>query len=231
MIISGLQKLTLLDYPGRVAATVFLGGCNFRCPFCHNATLVKSPSECEAIEDKKLLSFLETRRGILDGVCITGGEPLLRDDIGSLISDIKSLGFAVKIDTNGSRPEMLDKLLSTGVVDMVAMDIKAAPDNYTLATATKIDIGAIDRSIRLIMEKAPDYEFRTTYVKPLHSEWDVIEIAKWISGARAYYIQNFKDSGDLINGNGFSPFSDEELTGFLELARKYAPNSHIRGDS
>ena len=229
MIISGLQKLTLLDYPGKVACTVFLSGCNFRCPFCHNALLVERPSEAENMSEEKFLSFLKKRVGILDGVCITGGEPLLRKDITEFALKIKALGFSVKIDTNGSRPDMIKELVDSGAVDKFAMDIKSSPEKYSLTAACDVNIDDIQRSVSLIMNSGVDYEFRTTVVNPIHTKYDFEEIGMLIKGAKAYFLQSFNDSGDLIDGEGFSAYGDEEMNGFLESVKKYVPNAKIRG--
>ena len=229
MIISGLQKLTLLDYPGKVACTVFLGGCNFRCPFCHNALLVERPGEAENISEEKFFDFLKKRQGVLDGVCITGGEPLLRKDIVEFALKIKSLGYSVKIDTNGSKPEMIKELIEKGAVDKFAMDIKSSLDKYTLAIGTDVDTEDIKRSVKYIMESGVCYEFRTTVVDPLHDESDFEEIGKLIEGADAYFLQSFADSGDLIDGEGFSAYSDEMMQTFLDTVKKKVPSARIRG--
>ena len=228
MIIKGLQKLTLLDFPSRLAATIFLGGCNMRCPFCHNASLVLR-GEGESISEEELLSFLEIRRGKLSGVCITGGEPTLYPELPSFINKIRSLGYAVKLDTNGTNPDMLDDLISSGAIDYVAMDIKSSRAGYQIASGgTNIDLALIERSVEILLSGRVDYEFRTTVVNELHTVSDMEDIGRWIVGAKRYFLQCFKDSGDLISG-GFSAPSTKSLAEFLEVVRAYVPNAQIRG--
>lgn len=229
MRICGLQKLTLLDYPGKIAATVFLGGCNFRCPFCHNASLVLSPGDAPEITREELLTFLETRRGLLDGVCVTGGEPLMSDGATALIRDIKALGFCVKLDTNGSFPERLGELLSEGLVDYVAMDIKNSPEKYTLTAGLEsLDIEKIKKSAALIMASGAEYEFRTTLVRELHERRDLITVGEWLTGAEKYFLQHFEDSGDLI-GSGLSGCSKEESEAFARALTPYFGSVATRG--
>ncbi len=227
MLISGLQKLTLLDFPGRLAATVFLGGCNFRCPFCHNASLVLAPSECERISEQELLSFLESRKGKLSGVCITGGEPTLYPDLKELIIKIKNMGFAVKLDTNGTNPSLLSELADEGLIDYVAMDIKNSPESYEKTVGVSVDIEKIKRSVAFLLLGKVDYEFRTTVVRELHKIEDFIAISSWIKGAKRYFLQTFEDSGDLI-GSGFSAYSREETEAILRAVLPYVPNAQIR---
>ncbi len=199
MRIDGLQKMTLLDFPGKVACTVFTGGCNFRCPFCHNALLVtKLPEKPDYTEDE-ILSFLEKRVGLLDGVAITGGEPLLNPDIADFIRKIRSMGYAVKLDTNGSFPERLKAIVSEGLVDYVAMDIKNRKEKYAETIGLKNhDLSKIEESVEFLKSGAVDYEFRTTVVKQFHTVEDIRAAAEWISGAKRYFLQNFVDSGELI---------------------------------
>ena len=232
MIIKGFAKLTLLDYPGRVACTVFTGGCNFRCPFCHNASLAVRAGEVDTIPEEEVFELLRKRRGVLDGVCITGGEPLMHGEaLEDFIRRVKELGFAVKLDTNGSYPERLEDLLEKGLVDKVAMDIKNSTERYgETAGIENFDISPILRSIEILKNSRVDYEFRTTVVDELHSTQDIENIGKLISGAKAYYLQSFVDSGDLI-GSGMSTPGDEKMAKFLEISRKYVKNSHIRGNS
>ena len=169
MIIKGLQKTTLLDFPGKVACTVFTAGCNFRCPFCHNASLVTRPGDVDEISEESFFSYINKRKGILDGVCITGGEPLMSHGIEDFIRRIKQTGLLVKLDTNGAYPEKLKALLDEGLIDYVAMDIKNSREKYAMTVGLKEYPEKIEESIKLIMEKAPDYEFRTTVVKELHT--------------------------------------------------------------
>ena len=228
MIIKGLQKLTLLDYPGRLAVTVFLGGCNFRCPFCHNASLVVRDGG-ERITEEELFAFLESRRGKLSGVCITGGEPTLYPTLPTFIKRIRALGYAVKLDTNGTNPDMLESLVCDGLVDYVAMDVKSSLDRYAaVAGVPDLDTAPIERSIDFLLEGRVEYEFRTTVVRELHSAADLEALARRIKGARAYFFQPFKDSGDLIE-DGFSSYSEAEISELISLIRTYIPSAQIRG--
>ena len=192
MLISGLQKLTLLDYPGRVACTVFTGGCNFRCPFCHNAPLVLPERLARDSSEEAVLAFLSKRRGVLDGVAVTGGEPLLHRDIGAFLEKVKALGFSVKLDTNGSFPDRLRALVSAGLVDRGAMDVKNSPALYEKTAGAAVDMAAIARSRDFLLSGAVDYEFRTTVVKGLHTKESLMDAARWIRGAKEYYLQQFK---------------------------------------
>ncbi len=228
MKLFGLQKLTLLDFPGHTACTVFTGGCNFRCPFCHNAPLVTALSETPFMEENEFFSFLETRRGILDGVCITGGEPLMQKDLPDFIEKIKNMGFLVKLDTNGSFPERLAALVDRGLLDFVAMDIKNSLEKYSLTAGCEIDLSAIEKSIDLLLADKVDYEFRTTVVKELHTEEDIEKIATRICGAKHFYLQNFVDSGNLI-GTGLSAHSEENMIRMRSRAQGLLENVSIRG--
>ncbi len=229
MRIMGLQKLTLLDYPDKIACTVFLGGCNFRCPFCHNSSLISvNESESEVSYDE-LMTFLKKRVGTLDGVAITGGEPLINDDIETLLRDIKDLGYSVKLDTNGSFPSRLKYLIENGLVDYVAMDIKNSPEKYALTCGKKImDLSGVTESINYLLKGNVPYEFRTTVVKELHEAADFEQIGKLIAGADAYYLQSFIDSGDILC-DGFSAYDTDDLRFFRSLLVKYVPNTHLRG--
>ena len=229
MLIKGLQKTTLLDFPQKVACTVFTGGCNFRCPFCHNASLVKLTDD-ERIDNDEFFSFLNKRVNILDGVCITGGEPLLQKDIFEFIQRIKSLGYAVKLDTNGAYPNELNSLISAGLIDYVAMDIKNSRSKYAKTCGVSVNIDDIQKSIDLLSSSGIEYEFRTTVVRELHSTEDIIEIAEWISAAPKYFLQSFKDSGDILSG-GLSSYSDSEMKEILEKALKLNPHIELRGIS
>lgn len=230
MILKGLQKTTLLDFPTKLACTVFTGGCNFRCPFCHNASLVLKPELNQTLPTDDFLNFLRKRRGILEGVCITGGEPLLQKDIADFIREIKALGYAVKLDTNGSFPELLNTLIESSLLDYVAMDVKSSREKYPLLTGTEKYIDEVSRSIELLKEDKVDYEFRTTVIRELHSSADFEDIGKWISGAKRYFLQLFKDSGDLIE-NGFSAYGEEEMKAILDTVKEYVPNAELRGMS
>lgn len=235
MKICGLQKTTLLDFPQKTACTVFTGGCNFSCPYCHNASLVIDNDFEEAISEEEFFAFLKKRKGILDGVCITGGEPLIQKDIEEFMCKIKNKGYLVKLDTNGSFPQRLKSLVKSGLVDYVAMDIKNSPKNYEVAVGIPyIDIKKINDSINFLMENCIDFEFRTTAVKGIHTQNDFEKIGKWIKGEEKYFIQNFIDSGDTIfsrisENYAFSGFSQEEMNGFVKIVRHYVPNSKMRG--
>lgn len=230
MVIKGLQKTTLLDFPGRLAATIFTGGCNFRCPFCHNASLVLRGGDVEEVPAEDLFSYLDKRSGLLDGVCITGGEPLINPDIDVLIRKIRSYGLLVKLDTNGAFPERLEALLDEGLLDYVAMDVKNTDEKYgiTIGLGENYDIGAINKSIDIIMKKAPDYEFRTTIVRELHDISDVANIAKKLLGAKKYFLQKYVDSGDILS-SGYSAYSDAEMLEMLDEARSILPVTILRG--
>ena len=228
MEIQGLQKMTLLDYPGKVACTVFLGGCDLRCPFCHNGELVEGEAPA-ALNDGELTAFLKKRQGLLDGVCVTGGEPLLRPELEGLLSQIKSLGFPVKLDTNGSHPDRLRRLTEAGLVDYVAMDIKNSPERYgETAGRSGLDLAPFRESVSFLLSGAVDYEFRTTLVRELHRPEDLDAIAAWLAGAPRYYLQNFVDSGNLI-GRGYHGFTAEQLQGFAERVRPFFGAVELRG--
>lgn len=227
MDISGLQKTTLLDYPGYVACTVFLGGCNLRCPFCHNAPLVLT-NPAPQMQEEEFLAFLRKRRGVLDGVCITGGEPTLRAGLPEFIGKIRELGFRVKLDTNGTHPGMLEMLLKDGLLDYVAMDIKNSPRRYRETCGGVDALEAVRQSAALLMESGVDYEFRTTCVKPLHDPSALTEIGQWLGGAKRYYLQNFVDSGTLV-GSGISGLTKEEMEALCQTVLPYIPNTHLRG--
>lgn len=228
MILAGLQKLSLLDYPGKLCATLFLQGCNLRCPFCHNAGLIPFDAP-PFLTEAELLDFLESRKGKLEGVCITGGEPLLNKDLAKLIERIRALGFAVKLDTNGTNPDGLRKLIEGGLLDYVAMDIKHAPDKYAEACGVAVPISKIKESVDLLLSGSVPYEFRTTAVAPLHAAKDFAAIGQFIEGAAHYYIQSYIDSGDVLKSEGLFAFSAQELDNSLEYARPFVKNIALRG--
>lgn len=227
MRIGGLQKLTLLDYPGHVACTVFLQGCNFRCPFCHNTPLVLG-TDAPEISQQELFNFLEKRRGLLDGVAVTGGEPLIWGDLGELLERIRALGFLIKLDTNGSYPQRLKQLLDAGLVDYVAMDVKNSPEKYGRTAGAQGILPAVEESVRLLLDGKAEYEFRTTVVDELHEPEDFLTLGKWITGAKRYFLQSFADSGDILSEGMHAP-SKEKLQRCLEAARQAVPNTQIRG--
>ena len=227
MNVQGYQKLTLLDYPGRTACTVFTGGCNLRCPFCHNAGLVRTPLAGPNLTDE-VLGYLQKRRGILDGVCVTGGEPLLQPDLEHFLRQIKEMGYAVKLDTNGMLPERLRAILATKLVDYVAMDIKSSPDGYPAATGTDADVSAVSDSLSILRDSGIPYELRTTAVRGIHTEADFDAIGRWIGDVPAYFIQRFVDSGQLL-GSGFDAFTPEEMERLLATVRVHVPSAQLRG--
>ena len=228
MLIHGLQKMTLLDYPGKVACTVFLGGCDFRCPYCHNFELVDGSAPA-VMEDSEFFKFLDTRHGLLDGVAITGGEPLMRPDLIGFIRKVHEMGFLVKLDTNGYHPEALSELISAGLVDYVAMDIKSSPTRYGVVVGCPgVDVEKIKKSVSIIMNSGISYEFRTTVVGGLHNIEDFKEIGAWIKDAKAYYLQQFVDR-ETVPDHSFTSPTQEEMALFLEAVRENVPAAMVRG--
>ncbi len=228
MKIEGLQKLTLLDFPGHTACTVFLGGCNFRCPFCHNFDLAAKPS-APLMDEEELMAYLEKRKGLLDGVCFTGGEPLLRRELPALMRRIKALGLAVKLDTNGSLPARLKELAEEGLLDYVAMDVKNAPARYGETVGfPKLELSAIEESVAYLKSGAVDYEFRTTVVDPLHGPEEIEALAKWLSGAKRYYLQQFRPSEQVPDERLTAP-SVAAMKDYLKIAQRYIPAAALRG--
>ena len=228
MKIHGLQKMTLLDFPGKVACTVFLGGCDFRCPYCHNFELVDGSAPA-IMEEGELFAFLKKRRGLLDGVAITGGEPTLRSDLPELMRRIRDMGYAVKLDTNGGHPRRLEKILAEGLADYVSMDIKNSPEKYARTVGLEaIDLAPIRESAALLMAGNAEYEFRTTVVDELHEAADFEAIGRWIAGARRYFLQAFTDR-DSVPFAGLHAPSDENMRRYAEIARQYVPDTRLRG--
>ena len=229
MKIHGFQSLTLLDYPGKVACTVFLGGCNFRCPFCQNTGLVLAPEREAVVPMEEVMGVLRKRRGILEGVCITGGEPTLTSDLREFILRVRELGYLVKLDTNGYRPEVLENLLAEGLLNYVAMDIKSSPENYArVAGLPGLDLQRIRHSVELLMEAGVDYEFRTTVAQGLHTREDIEAIGRWLQGCRRYFLQNYRESEQVMMPV-FAGFSREQLENFRRLLLEYIPQVGIRG--
>ncbi len=229
MKFSGIQKLTLLDFPGVVACTIFTAGCNFNCPFCHNASLVDG-TNTDSIDENEVLDFLKKRIGILEGVVITGGEPLLHQDIHSFLYKVKELGYLVKLDTNGSNPTLLEKLIDDKLLDYVAMDIKNSPGEYFNTIGTdRVDFSKIELSKNLLLQGRVDYEFRTTVVKPLHTLESLTQAAKWIENADKYFLQQFKDSGELINPEGLSAYTPQEMQEFTKAVSRFCKSVNLRG--
>lgn len=229
MKICGLNKTTLLDYPGKVAATLFLDGCNFRCPFCQNAPLVLAPAGEPEIPLDDIRSFLEKRRHILEGICVSGGEPTLHRELPDLLRLIRSYGYSVKLDTNGTRPDVIRSLHREGLLDMVAMDIKTSRENYSaLCGIPSPDLPAIEASAAYLMHSGIAYEFRTTVVKELHRREDFVSIGQWLAGADALFLQAYKDSPSVITP-GFASYSAEELSGFARILSATISHVGIRG--
>ncbi len=228
MDIHGLQKLTLLDFPGHVACTVFLGGCDLRCPFCHNAELVDGSAK-PIMTEEEFFRFLRGRSGLLDGVAVTGGEPLLRKELPDFLKKIRELGFAVKLDTDGTHPDRLRELIDGGLTDYVAMDVKNSPARYAATAGLKeMDLGPVRESVALLLEGRTDYEFRTTTLKEFHDRESFSEIGQWIRGAERYFIQSFVDR-DSVPFEGFHAPSKEELLSYLEIVRPWVKRAEIRG--
>ena len=229
MEIHGLQKLTLLDYPGHTACTVFTARCNWRCPFCHNASLVLRPGEQPVIAEDEFFAFLKKRRGLLDGVAVTGGEPTLQKDLPDFLRRVRAEGFKTKLDTNGTHPAMLRAILDEGLADYVAMDIKAGRDNYSAVTGTlRPGLDAVSESVELLRRSGTEHEFRTTVVRELHSDADFRDIARWLAGEERYFLQAFKDSGDIL-GEGYSACARGEMEHFLSIVSETIPRAAIRG--
>jgi len=228
MKIGGLMKMTLLDFPGRIACTVFLEGCNFRCPFCHNSMIVDCSSS-DKMSEEEFFTFLTKRKGLLDGVCVTGGEPLLNDEIFDFLKKIKGMGYEVKLDTNGSFPERLKRIVEEGLCDYVAMDIKNSPGKYSVTAGNpKIGFDAVRESVDFLKSSGIPHEFRTTVVKEFHTEEDIKIIAEILGEDEKYFIQPFRD-GETVIEKGLSEFETEEIKALLAGARVYAPKAEARG--
>ena len=229
MNIYGYQKTTLLDYPGHVAATIFTGGCNFRCPFCHNSDLVTGLTISDSIPEEEIFTFLKKRKNVLSGICITGGEPTLQADLAEFIEKVRSFGYKIKLDTNGYRPEVIDALLAKNLLDYIAMDIKTGHSNYIKVSGfPNLNMENIKKSISLIENAGIPYEFRTTVVKELHSEKDFLEITNMLSKESPYFIQSFKDSGNVLTP-GLSSCNIDELNNFLSIVKTKLSNASLRG--
>lgn len=241
MQIHGLNKTTLLDYPEHVACTVFCGHCNFRCPFCQNADLVLNPSSQPCISPEEFWNFLSKRKGMLEGVCITGGEPTLHNDLPDFIKRIKEQGLLVKLDTNGYRPDVLCKLMEENLIDYIAMDLKSSKEGYAFSAGMKnFDLNAIETSVNLLLKGNIPYEFRTTVVKELHSKEDFLSIADWIKGCRAYFLQSYTESGSilqyalspeerLLNATALTSYTPEELKAIISLLNEKGIPAKLRG--
>ena len=228
MKIHGLQKMTLLDFPGRVACTVFFGGCDMRCPYCHNAELLDGTAPA-VMDDAELLAFLKKRQGLLDGVCFTGGEPLLQKDLPDFAAKVRELGYPVKLDTNGNHPDRLEKMIREDLVQYVAMDIKNSPERYAeTAGLRQLDLAPIRESVRMLMEGKTDYEFRSTAVAELHDDESFEQIGQWIKGAKRYFLQRFTDR-DTVPFQGLHSPGKEQMEHWAEIIRPYVPAVELRG--
>lgn len=229
MTIAGFQKLTLLDYPGKTACTVFTAGCNLRCPFCHNSDLVLSPSSIEKFSEDEILSYLNKRKGLIDGICITGGEPMLNKDLPLFCEKIRSVGVSIKIDTNGSNPSMLKYIVESGLCDYVAMDVKNTMSKYSETVGiSDLDVTPFTESIDFLKTSVVSHEFRTTVCRPFHTEDDIIEIGKMLGENERYFLQSFVDSGRLI-GDGVTGFLPTEMKDMLSKVKEFVPNADLRG--
>ena len=233
MKIAGIQKLSMVDYPGKMACTIFFTGCNFRCPYCHNSSLVIPEKDQTFLSEEEVLKFLKKRQGLLDAVCITGGEPLLQGrELISFIRQIKELGYAIKLDTNGSLPDLLKEICEEGLIDYVAMDIKNSKAAYEKAVGKSLPhlLENVDKSAQYLMQGTVAYEFRTTLVKGIHEPQDILDIVDWIGGANIWYLQNYKDSGSILSPNSckMEPFSENELKLFANTANELKLNTVVR---
>ena len=229
MRISGLQKLAMVDFPGKLAATVFTGGCNLRCPFCHNAPLVNRVAETPELSEEEVLAFLKSRKGLLDGVVLSGGEPLLQHDAADFLKKVRELGFAVKLDTNGCFPQVLADILQQELVDYVAMDIKNCREKYAQTVGIPgFDITPVEESVRLLQNSGINFEFRTTVVKIFHTAADIQAIGEWGQGAPHYFLPQFVDSGDLV-GVGCEALDPLEVKAFADLMRPFFDEVGVRG--
>ncbi|MBR6321422.1 MAG: anaerobic ribonucleoside-triphosphate reductase activating protein [Lachnospiraceae bacterium] len=230
MRICGFQKMTLLDFPGKVACTVFTGGCNMRCPFCHNALLVNEAAELETIPEETILSYLKKRQGILDGVAITGGEPLLWPNLRGFIEKVRALGFLVKLDTNGTKPAFLKALAHDGLLDYVAVDIKNSKEKYALTCGVPdFDIRPVEETVSFLLERTVPFEFRTTVVSEFHTTSDIRKIGEWIRGADRYFLQAFTSHEELVGNMELHAASKEEMEEMRQAAAPYVGEASIRG--
>ncbi len=229
MLFCGMNKTTLLDYPGHVAATLFTGGCNMRCPFCHNSGLVLAPWSQPGIPEQEVLAFLQKRRGVLEGVCITGGEPTIQPELEDFIRRVRELGYQVKLDTNGYRPQVLRHLLEEGLLDYVAMDIKASKEHYGRACGlAHVELSLIEQSVELLKSSSVPCEFRTTVVKGIHTAEEFTGIGQWLQGCKAYYLQNYRDSEQVVRRE-FAGFEREQLEKLRDCVAEYVPRAALRG--
>ncbi len=229
MKIGGIQKTSLLDYPDVISAIIWTVGCNFRCPFCYNKDIVLG--KVRLIPNEDVFSFLEKRKEMLEGLVITGGEPLMQKDISDFCIKVKKMSYLIKIDTNGMYPEKLKELIDENLIDYVAMDIKASKKKYEILTNSKVNIKKIEESIKLLQNSRIDYEFRTTFAPKLLIKDDIIEIAKWISGSKKFYLQQFKTNTPLVSAKleDVKPYTKQALTDTLEEIKSCFGICEVRG--
>lgn len=228
MKIGGFTRFSLIDYPGYICAIIFVQGCNFRCPYCQNPELVLPEIFTDTIPIEKIFEFLKKRTGLIDAVEFTGGEPAINKDLIDVAEKIKNMGFRIKLDTNGSNPEMVENVINNSIVDYIAMDIKASPDRYEEIARVKIDRDKIKRSIELIISKAPDYEFRTTIIKGFHNSDEMESIGKTVQGADKFFIQRSQFYKTLEKGYMRNSFNDEDIETFREILLKYVNICRVR---
>lgn len=230
MKIMGMEKMSLVDFDGYVSATLFTSGCNFSCPFCHNAPLVKGFNDLPYLTEKEVFDYLEKRRGILDGVCITGGEPTLHPDLPILMEKIKNLGYKVKLDTNGTNPKLVKTIDENGLCDYFAMDIKNDRESYAkIIGLDSYDTKKVEQSVEYFLSKKSNYEFRTTLINEFHKKENIFKIAEWIKGSNKYFLQKFKLGDNCLDADNLSPVDNQTTLEFLEILRKYIPNTQTRG--
>ena len=229
MIIHGLNKLTLLDYPEKIACTVFVGACPFRCPFCHNGSLVLAPNEEPEISEREFLDFLDRRKGKLQGVCVSGGEPTAQPGLDRFIRKVKEKGYLIKLDTNGYFPKVLEDLLNEGLLDYIAMDIKSSENQYDLASGISTDMSRIRRSLKIVRSSEIPYEFRTTVVKGIHTKNILLDEANWLKGCRHWYLQQYVESDLVIHKDACEAFSQKEMEDLLSAVKRIVPTAELRG--
>lgn len=229
MNVFGMEKLSMVDYDGKIVATIFTGGCNFRCPFCHNSSLVLDYQTLSKIDEQEVLTYLEKRKGLLDGVCVSGGEPTLQKDLSLFLEKVKKLGYSIKLDTNGTNPNAVKSLKENGLVDYFAMDIKNSKEDYAkIIGFDSYDTTNVEKTVELFLGGDYDYEFRTTLIKEYHSMQNIKAIGEWIKGAKKYFLQKYIDSDTCILG-GLSAISESVAKEYVSLLKNYIPNTNLRG--
>lgn len=229
MNVFGIEKLSMVDYDGKIAATIFTGGCNFRCPFCHNSSLVLDYQTLLKIDEQEVLAYLEKRKGLLDGICVSGGEPTLQKDLSAFLEKVKKLGYSIKLDTNGTNPNTVKSLKENGLVDYFAMDIKNSKEDYAkIIGFDSYDTTNVEKTVELFLGGDYDYEFRTTLIKEYHPIENIKAIGEWIKGAKKYFLQKYIDSDTCILG-GLSPVSESVAKDYVTLLKNYIPNTNLRG--